>query len=152
MDDSCLFVKILQRLGNLGNDMPRKIFTEVGKTHDLMEQLATRAELKDDVVVLFGLGKVDQFDDVGVIQLSHNLDFFKDICSLQIAGVSEALKEKRIFAGINVTEPSIGNKREMRTSTVFGALKSGWSTLSPYTRVGKVLISIRAMGEQIEAG
>lgn len=48
-----------------------------------MEELASRAELKDDIVVLARLGKIDKSDDVGVIQLAHDLHLFEDVGSLR---------------------------------------------------------------------
>ena len=52
MHNTSLLMQILQSLGHLQDDMPRQIFAEVGETNDLVEELATRAELEDDVVVL----------------------------------------------------------------------------------------------------
>jgi len=48
-----------------------------------MEKLATRTELKDDVVVLPRLGKVDKLDNVGMIKLAHDLYLLEDVRSLQ---------------------------------------------------------------------
>jgi hypothetical protein len=62
--------------------VPRKILGEVGQADDLVEQLATRTQLENDVVVLLGFGEVDEFDNVGVIELAHNLDLLKDVGSL----------------------------------------------------------------------
>ena len=47
-----------------------------------MEQFAARTKLEDDVVVLARFGKVNQLDDVGVVKLTHDLDFLKDVRSL----------------------------------------------------------------------
>ena len=47
-----------------------------------MEELSARAQFENDVVVLPGLGEVDEADDVGMVELSHYLDFFEDVCSL----------------------------------------------------------------------
>jgi hypothetical protein len=48
-----------------------------------MEELATGTQLKNDIVILPGLREIDQLDDVGMVQLSHDLDFFQDVRSLQ---------------------------------------------------------------------
>jgi hypothetical protein len=48
-----------------------------------VEKLATRTKLENDVVILAGFGKVDQFHDVGVVQIAHDLDFLEDVCSLR---------------------------------------------------------------------
>lgn len=47
-----------------------------------MEKLATRAELKDDVVVLTSLREFDKLDDVGMVKLTHDLDLFEDVGAL----------------------------------------------------------------------
>jgi hypothetical protein len=47
-----------------------------------MEQFTTWAQLQDDVVVLLGFGKVDELDNVGVVQLAHDLYFLEDVRSL----------------------------------------------------------------------
>lgn len=47
-----------------------------------MEELTTRAELKDNVVVLTSLGELDKLDNVGVIELTHDLNFFEDVGTL----------------------------------------------------------------------
>lgn len=82
MHDTCLLVQILQRLGDLDNDVSREVLAEVGQANDLVEELATRTKFEDQVVVLPRFGEVDQFDDVGVVQLAHNLHLFEDVCSL----------------------------------------------------------------------
>lgn len=63
--------------------MPRKVFAEVCESDNLMEEFTTRAELKDDVVVLSRLREVDELDDIGMVDLSHDLDFFQDIRALE---------------------------------------------------------------------
>jgi len=47
-----------------------------------VEELTTRAELKDNVVVLTSLRELDKLDDVGVIKLTHDLDLFEDVGAL----------------------------------------------------------------------
>jgi hypothetical protein len=49
-----------------------------------MEKLASGAKLKNDVIVLSRLGKVDELDNVGVIKLTHDLDFFQNVRALQV--------------------------------------------------------------------
>lgn len=83
MDNTGLFMQIFQCFGNLDDDVPRKILTEVCEANNLMEQFATRAQLEDDVIVLSGLGEVDEFYDVGVIQLAHDLHLLEDVGSLR---------------------------------------------------------------------
>lgn len=83
MHNTSFLMQILQSLRNLQNYMPRKVFTEICKTDDLVEELATGAQLQDDVVVLSRFREVDETDDVRVVELPHYLDFFEDIRSLQ---------------------------------------------------------------------
>jgi len=47
-----------------------------------VEELTTRAELKDDVVVLAGLGELDKLDNVRVVELTHDLNFLEDVGTL----------------------------------------------------------------------
>lgn len=47
-----------------------------------MEQFTARGKFKYDVVILSGFGKIDEFNDIRVIELAHNLHFFQDVCSL----------------------------------------------------------------------
>jgi hypothetical protein len=68
--------------------MSAEIFAEVGESDDLMEELAARTQLQDDVVVLLGFGEVDQSDDIGMIKLTHDLDFLEDIRSLDDPRIS----------------------------------------------------------------
>lgn len=75
-------MKIFNGFGDLLNDVSAEILTEVGQSHDLMEELASGAKLQDDVVILAGFGEIDQLDDVGVVEVAHNLDFFEDIRTL----------------------------------------------------------------------
>jgi hypothetical protein len=53
-----------------------------------VEELASRAQLENDVVVLSGLGEFDELDDVWVVDLSHNLHFLEDVRSLHAHYVS----------------------------------------------------------------
>jgi hypothetical protein len=69
-------------LGHLDNDMARKLLAEICQADDLMEKLSTRGQLQDDVVVLPGLGEVDELDNVGVVHLFHDLDLLQDVFSL----------------------------------------------------------------------
>jgi len=48
-----------------------------------VEKLATRTELKDDIIVLPRFGKVDELDNVGMIKLAHDLNLLENIRSLQ---------------------------------------------------------------------
>jgi hypothetical protein len=82
VDYTCFFVQVLQCLGDLDDGVSRKILGKVGQADDLVEQLATGTQLEDDVVVLLGFGEVDEFDNVGVVELAHDLDFLEDIGSL----------------------------------------------------------------------
>ena len=47
-----------------------------------MKQLASRAQLEDYVIILPRFREVDETDNVGMVQLTHDLNFFEDICSL----------------------------------------------------------------------
>ena len=48
-----------------------------------MEKLASGRKLKHNVVILSRFGEVDEADNVGMVELSHDLNLFEDICSLQ---------------------------------------------------------------------
>ena len=67
MHNAFVLMQIFQGFGYLHNNVSAEVLAEVGKANDLMEQLATRAELEDDIVMLARLGKIYQLDDVGVI-------------------------------------------------------------------------------------
>lgn len=82
VNDAHFLVQVFKSLGYLDNHVSRKVFAEVCEAHNLMEQFATRRKLKYDVVILSGFGKIDQFNDIRVIELAHNLYFFQDVCSL----------------------------------------------------------------------
>lgn len=84
-------MKIFDGLCDLGDHMSTEILAEVCQSDDLVEELASGAKFENDIVVLPGLGEVDQFGDVGVIQVAHNLDFLKNICSLRWKHVSNGL-------------------------------------------------------------
>lgn len=88
MHNAGCLMQIFNRFGNLKNDMPTEIFAKVGQSHDLVEELAAGAELEDDVVILAGFGKVDQFGDIGVVEVAHNLHFLEDVRSLRMRHVS----------------------------------------------------------------
>ena len=60
-----------------------------------MEEFATWAEFEYNVIVLLRFGKIDKSDNVGMIKLSHNLDFLQDIGSLQGTRSVFALKSCR---------------------------------------------------------
>ena len=83
MHYSSLLMQILQSLRHLQDNMPRQLFAEVGESDDLVKELTARAELEDDVVVLSRFGEVDQADDIGMVQLPHDLDFFQNVGTLE---------------------------------------------------------------------
>jgi hypothetical protein len=76
--------------------------------------------------VLSRLGEFDQLDDVGMVELTHDLYLLEDVRSLEGGGyVSEY-----VFEGGGNSNKWLDKKhkvsRFMRTSTVFGVfLKSG---------------------------
>lgn len=82
MHHAFVLVQVFHGFRNLRNDVSTEILAEVGQPDDLMEELAARAKLQDNVVVLTGFGEVDEFDDIGMVELSHDLDFLEDVCSL----------------------------------------------------------------------
>jgi len=83
MYNTGILVKVFQCIRHLDNDMSGEVFAKVRQADNLVEKLATWAELEDDVVVLSRLGEIDQADDVGVVELAHDLDFFEDVGSLK---------------------------------------------------------------------
>lgn len=82
MNNSRGFVKVLNRIGHLANDMSAEIFAEVRQPHDLMEQFTTRAKFKNNVIVLLRLREVNQFDNIRMFEIAHNLDLFKNVRTL----------------------------------------------------------------------
>ena len=85
MDNAGLLMQVLQCLCNLCDDVPREVLAKVCETNDLVEELAAGAQLKDDVVVLVRLCELDELDNVGVVELAHNLDFLQDVCPLPMS-------------------------------------------------------------------
>jgi hypothetical protein len=51
----------------LDNDVSREILAEVGQPDDLVEELAARAQLENDIVVLSRFCEVDELNDIRVI-------------------------------------------------------------------------------------
>jgi len=47
--------------------MAAQLLTEVSQSNNLVEQLSSRAELEDYVIVLAGFGKIDKLDDIRMI-------------------------------------------------------------------------------------
>ena len=78
-----LFMEIEQSLGNLHYDVSAQVLAEIRQPYYLMEQLATGAKFQYDEIVLAGFGKGHQLDDVGMVQSTHDLNFFQDIGSLE---------------------------------------------------------------------
>lgn len=62
-----------------------------------MEELATGAQLQYDVIVLFRFGEVDQADDIGMVQLAHDLNFFEDVGSLEKTVTSAHVKSSQSY-------------------------------------------------------
>ena len=48
----------------------------------MVKELTARTKLEYDVVVLACFGELDKLDDVGMVKLSHDLDFFEDVGAL----------------------------------------------------------------------
>ncbi len=82
MHHAFVLVQVFHSIRDLRNDMSTEILAEVGQPDDLMEELAARAELQDNVVVLTRFGEVDEFDDIGMVQLSHDLNLLENVRSL----------------------------------------------------------------------
>ncbi len=59
MYNTAFFMQISQCFCNLNDHVPTEVFGEICQTHDLMEQLAPRGKLEDNVIVLPRFGKVD---------------------------------------------------------------------------------------------
>jgi hypothetical protein len=75
-------MQVFNGFGYLLNDVSAQILAEVGQSHDLVEELASGAELQNDVVVLSGFREIDQLDNIGVVEVAHNLNLLEDICAL----------------------------------------------------------------------
>jgi hypothetical protein len=82
MNNTCFLMQILKCIGNLSDDVPGQVFAKIRKTDDLVEKLAARAQFKNNEIVLPRFGEVDEFNDIWVVKLPHNLNLFEDICSL----------------------------------------------------------------------
>lgn len=82
MHHAFVLVQVFHSFCHLRYYMPTEVLAEVGQPDNLMEELAAGAELEDDVVVLTGFGEVDEFDNVGMVELSHDLYLFEDVRSL----------------------------------------------------------------------
>lgn len=109
--------------------MATEFLAEIGQAYDLMEELAARAELQDDIVILTTFGEIEKLDDVRVVDLTHDLDFFEDVLSLHVAYlVSTPHPHWWVVAG-SASSVRCGGGTEldvMRTSTTLGCfLKSG---------------------------
>lgn len=72
MYHTLLFVQIPQRLRNLNNDVPTQILRKVRQPHNLVEQFSAGAQLENQVVISFGLLKVDELDNIRMIQSLHD--------------------------------------------------------------------------------
>ena len=109
--------------------MTTEFLAEIGQAYDLMEELAARAELQDDVVILTTFGEIKKLDDIWVVDLTHDLYFFEDVLSLFVAYlVSTPHRHCWIVAG-SASFVRCGGGGELdvlRTSTTLGCfLKSG---------------------------
>ena len=67
MDNSSVLMQIFECFGDLHDDMSTQILAKVRQSDNLVEELSTRAKLKDDEIVLAGLGEADKLDNIGVI-------------------------------------------------------------------------------------
>jgi hypothetical protein len=47
-----------------------------------MKEFSARTEFEDDEIVLPGFVKVEELDNIWVVQLSHDLNFFENVRSL----------------------------------------------------------------------
>lgn len=85
-------MQVFNGLRDLENHVSAQVFAKVCQSHDLVEQLSTGAELENNVVILPRFRKVNQLDDIGVVEVAHNLDFLEDIRSLsKQIGISNSL-------------------------------------------------------------
>jgi len=75
-------MQIFQSLRDLKDDMTAQILAEICQPDDLMEQLASRGKLQDNVVVLTRFGKVDELYNGWMIDLPHDLHLFENVRSL----------------------------------------------------------------------
>lgn len=83
MDDTRLFVEIMNGISDLNNNMATEVLAKVSQLDYLVEQFAARAELQNNVVKLGGFREVDQTGNVGVVELAHNLHLFENIGALR---------------------------------------------------------------------
>lgn len=88
-------MKILDGFGDLDDNVTAEVFTEIGQAHNLMEQFAPWTQFQNDIVVLARLGEFDEFDNIRVIELSHNLDLFQDVRALQQISVYSATNRSK---------------------------------------------------------
>ena len=108
MYNSSRLVQIFQSLRDLHNDVTTEILTEVCQSDNLMKQLASRTELENNVVILPGFREINEINDVGVVQLAHDLNFFENIRSLH-----ERMGISRISLWIGKHERCSGSSHEI---------------------------------------
>ena len=98
-----------------------------------MEKFSTRAQFQHDVVVLLRLAELNKLDDVRVIEVSHDLDFLEDVCSLPkkttsavdlVTGARTARVLTRLVELEVSAEKQTVSEKTLRTSTPFGAFFS----------------------------
>jgi len=75
MNNAHLFVQIFERLCNLYDDMSREFFAKVGQADNLVEQFTTGCKLQYNVIILPRLKEINQSNDIGMIELAHDLHF-----------------------------------------------------------------------------
>jgi hypothetical protein len=77
-----------------------------------VEQLATRAELENDEVVLPGLREMDELDDIRMVELTHYLHLLEDIRALwkrpKLAPVPDMANKQKIKTWVHEQVSSSG--------------------------------------------
>ena len=79
--------------------MSTQILAKICQSNNLVEELSTRAKLEDNEIVLARFRKADKFDNIWVVQLSHNLNFFENIGALFNTSISTT--PTRTFNGVH---------------------------------------------------
>lgn len=75
-------MEMADTLCHLSNHMAGQRFAEICHLDYAVKQLAAIAKLHDKEIIFFGLSKLDQLNNVGMSNVSHDLYFFQNICPL----------------------------------------------------------------------
>jgi hypothetical protein len=79
MNDTLLLVEIFKSLGHLNNDVSGKLLAKICQADNLVKKFTTWGKFQNDVIILPRFGEFDELNNIGVVELAHNLDLLQDI-------------------------------------------------------------------------